>query len=403
MAETITKILVRQGTDAQRRTANLTGITFSSGEPGFCIDTKRLYIGDGTTVGGNAIGIQNLGVVSSMFGNYGGSELSFDTYNRVDSKGAAAGDIIYDVETRSIYALTSVSNFPPLSSDFVQWDFSTLVNPSQFVYSNKLLNIQTGGIGNNELSLSIVDGVILTKAAQNAPISLKQESLTNAYLVKTPQNSLKGNFTSNVNTLQDFQVGPRTVVGRTSTSNLTAMSFDFILKEAEFNSENGIIIDQTSFPPTFKLDEEIIEATSTGVNIKKTTSITGALNITGLVNADSTIFCKGDVVAYYSPSDKKIKKNLTLLSDPVQKISQLNGYEFVFNENAPDHLINKSSYGLIAQEVESVLPYAIDERPTGIRGVNYEMVIPLLVESIKELKKEINDLKKSKCEGRCSH
>ena len=66
----ITKILIRQGTDVQRRTADSTGVILDRGEPGYCIDTKRLFIGDGITPGGSAIGIQNLGTVTSLFGNY---------------------------------------------------------------------------------------------------------------------------------------------------------------------------------------------------------------------------------------------------------------------------------------------------------------------------------------------
>jgi len=131
MAETITKILIRQGTDIQRRTANLTGVVFNSGEPGYCVDTKRLYIGDGSTSGGNAIGIQNLGIVPVLFGN-DTNGWSYEALEVFGTKGAAAGDIIYDRDTRSLYALSSVTSFPPTTADLVQYDFKTLINASQF-------------------------------------------------------------------------------------------------------------------------------------------------------------------------------------------------------------------------------------------------------------------------------
>ena len=67
MADTVTKILIRQGTDVQRRTAEGTGVVFSSGEPGYTVDTKRLFIGDGSTSGGNPIGIANLGRVITLY------------------------------------------------------------------------------------------------------------------------------------------------------------------------------------------------------------------------------------------------------------------------------------------------------------------------------------------------
>ena len=50
-SDSITKILVRRGTDGQRKFTNTTGIKFDLGEPAFTVDTKRLYIGDGTSTG----------------------------------------------------------------------------------------------------------------------------------------------------------------------------------------------------------------------------------------------------------------------------------------------------------------------------------------------------------------
>jgi len=52
--------------------------------------------------------------------------------------------------------------------------------------------------------------------------------------------------------------------------------------------------------------------------------------------------------------------------------------------------------GFIADEVEEVLPEAVTTRNDGIKAVNYDKVVPLLVQSIKELKKEIQTLKNNK-------
>jgi len=57
-------------------------------------------------------------------------------------------------------------------------------------------------------------------------------------------------------------------------------------------------------------------------------------------------------------------------------------------------LQGKESYGVIAQELEEVLPAAVEFRgEENIKGVNYELIIPLLIEGIKELRKEIKQLK----------
>ena len=52
---------------------------------------------------------------------------------------------------------------------------------------------------------------------------------------------------------------------------------------------------------------------------------------------------------------------------------------------------------MIAQEIQEVLPEVDKERDNGYLAVNYEKIVPLLIESIKELKEEINDIKK-KCD-----
>ena len=52
--------------------------------------------------------------------------------------------------------------------------------------------------------------------------------------------------------------------------------------------------------------------------------------------------------------------------------------------------------GILAQEIEEVLPEIVDTRASGIKAVNYMKLIPLLVESIKELKNEVESLKNSK-------
>lgn len=103
MANQITKIIIRNGTNLDRRTANITGITFNLGEPAFCTDTERLYIGNGT-VGGVAAGTRNLGRVNTLYGSYLGSGFSQEAYNTFASQGAERGDIIFDATTRTIYS-----------------------------------------------------------------------------------------------------------------------------------------------------------------------------------------------------------------------------------------------------------------------------------------------------------
>jgi len=402
MADTITKILIRQGTDVQRRTANLTGIVFSSGEPGYCVDTKRLYIGDGNTVGGNAIGIQNLGTLDSLFGNYQNG-LSYEAITTILDKGAAPGDIVYDETTRGLYSLTSVNTFPPLSSEFVKYDFVTLINDTQLEYNSlDQLQIKDQGVGPRQISFAVVDNYTIGKPSLNAPIGLIEDSVENRFLQEVSGNTFKCNYTNAPGNPQDLFVRPSTVLGRTATSNLTCFSFSTILQEATFAAQNGITINQAVNPPVFSLDAakftvDAPGSTTTGtITLKRPTTVQGALIVQGTGTFTQTLRCNQDVIAFFS-SDRDLKENLKPLKNGLDTILKLTGYSFDWKNVASDYPqyshLQGSDIGLVAQEVESVIPEAVETREDGFKGISYVKLIPYLVESIKDLKKEIDFLK----------
>jgi hypothetical protein len=93
-------------------------------------------------------------------------------------------------------------------------------------------------------------------------------------------------------------------------------------------------------------------------------------------------------------SDERFKKNITPISSPLEKLLQLNGveYEMRTEEFPANHFTPGRQIGLLAQNVEKVIPDAVNEKD-GYKGVDYARLVPLLIESIKELKKEIEELK----------
>ena len=66
---------------------------------------------------------------------------------------------------------------------------------------------------------------------------------------------------------------------------------------------------------------------------------------------------------------------------------QLNGYSYQWKED------DSHQYGVIAQEVEKILPYAVSTGNDGIKGVSYNQIIPVLIEAVKEQKKELEELR----------
>ena len=113
------------------------------------------------------------------------------------------------------------------------------------------------------------------------------------------------------------------------------------------------------------------------------TSIAGNLSVTGAITATS------DITAFHS-SDRRLKQNIIPISSAVDKVKRIGGYEFDWN--------NKSDFeghdvGVIAQEIESVLPEVVANRDSGYKAVRYEKIVPLLIEAIKEQQLQIEELK----------
>ncbi len=136
----------------------------------------------------------------------------------------------------------------------------------------------------------------------------------------------------------------------------------------------------------------------------------GALGVN--VNASTTngrIDASNDIVAY--SSDKRLKENIKVIETPLDKLDKLSGFTYNWNEKANKIAgfdKEESMVGVFAQDVESVLPEAVKRAPFDNDGedgsksgenyltVQYEKLVPLLIESIKELKSEIEELKRGK-------
>jgi len=110
----------------------------------------------------------------------------------------------------------------------------------------------------------------------------------------------------------------------------------------------------------------------------------------------------GNIIGYSTTiSDARLKHNINKIDNALDKISQINGYTFTYNHDG------KEGAGVIAQEVEKVMPTAIqntslvfhpeeegdDSKVVEFKTVQYDQIHGLLIEAIKELKAEIEELK----------
>ena len=105
---------------------------------------------------------------------------------------------------------------------------------------------------------------------------------------------------------------------------------------------------------------------------------------------------KGDVIAYGSPSDKKYKENIKPIESALDKAMKLQGVTFDWKDS--DSILEiKEDIGFIAQDVQEVLPELVRENGKGNLSLRYQGITPILLEAIKELKAEIEELKLNNC------
>ena len=131
---------------------------------------------------------------------------------------------------------------------------------------------------------------------------------------------------------------------------------------------------------------------ASGVRIDDSIGVNVAASTT-----DGRIDASNDIVAY-STSDERLKENVKPLENALDKVSKIGGYEFDWKELTEEekktiHGNEGHDVGVIAQEIEKVLPEVVTERDSGYKAVKYEKIVPLLIESIKDLKAEIEELK----------
>ena len=112
-----------------------------------------------------------------------------------------------------------------------------------------------------------------------------------------------------------------------------------------------------------------------------------------LINENSqrpgNLIAAGDVTAYkiLQSSDSRLKKNISTIDNGLKKINAMRGVNYQLLRDNTNHV------GLIAQEVEKVVPEVVTENSDGMKAVNYGAMVSVLIEAVKELSQEVESLK----------
>lgn len=142
-------------------------------------------------------------------------------------------------------------------------------------------------------------------------------------------------------------------------------------------------------------------ATAVAINILESNAGVQVLSLgVGTAGSGTTgeIRATNEITAYYS-SDIRLKENIRLIADPIGIINQIRG---VYYDWTDDHIkarggedgyfVRKHDIGVIAQEVEKVLPEIVAERDDGTKVVKYEKIVALLIEAVKSQQQQINQI-----------
>jgi hypothetical protein len=279
----------------------------------------------------------------------------------------------------------------PLTNDEVDGNFANLNTELGVVFNRaNTINSNVGVLSNltttEKSNLVAAINEIATESTTNVTITGGSISNIAGSNVNITSGSLSGVSLSNI-TASNVSVTGITITSGSlsgvSLSNITASNVSVtgitITSGTVSNvTLSAIAVDDTSTDSTFY--PTFMTAASGDAAFKISSTKLTFNPSTGLLTSTD----------YNSASDLALKENITPIQNALNVIQQLNGFKFTWKETG------EGSYGLSAQDVEKIIPEIVKVRPDGFKGINYLNIIALLIESIKDLNKQIQDLRNDK-------
>ena len=272
----------------------------------------------------------------------------------------------------------------------------TLIGPSTATSYNGTINATNGVVsGSSQIDVASTTGDIIlgTRTSGNYVASLVAG--TNITLSNNSGEGATPTIGLTNNTISGISLG----------SNLATLTIGTGLSGTSYNGSGAVTIANTGVTSnvagtgvtvsgatgavTISIGQAV--ATNSEVQFAKV-GVGGVHDATYELKVTGDIGATGDIVAYVS-SDERLKNNVEVISNPIEKVQSLRGVTWEWNELASDAAKQSPNVGVIAQEVEKVLPQLVHDRENGFKGVDYAKLTGLLIEAIKEQQKQIDELK----------
>ena len=366
-------------------------------------------------------------------------ELSLSTISGLESSTGSSNVSITNLNTNSASLNTSVTNINSYTSSLqtalslsgtdvtvlgnltVQGDTTTL-NTANLLVEDKLIEIAVGsttsaaanGAGifisganasilwddsNSTLdinkSIDIAGNITLTGNVDGVDVSVFNSNVNSTTASLNTSVSNLNSFTSSINTTIKSKLDADGVVTGSSQINVASTTGDIALGTRTSGNYVATITGGTGVTSTGATSGEGIAHTiSIGQAVATSDNVRFASIGVGMAASGTSgrIDAANDVVAF-STSDIRLKENIKPIENALDKISKISGNTYDWKAELKDvHGYEGNDVGVIAQEVEAVLPQLVQDRDNGYKAVKYDKLVALLIEGIKEQQTQIHNL-----------
>jgi len=254
------------------------------------------------------------------------------------------------------------------------------------------INLIDGGTARGTDAVGDGDGILINDGGtmrmtnvQTVSAYMAAESVGGGNIVTTGALD-SGSITSGFGTINN---GSSTI---TTTGVITAGGLTIgsaVIIEAELEMLDGITAGTVSASKCLVVDGSKDLTALNDVRMDSLGIATAASGTSGEIRATN------DVTAFYS-SDISFKENIVEIPSALDMVDKIRGVFFDWKDDyieskggEDDYFMRKHDVGLIAQEVEKVLPEVVGTRTDGTKAIKYDRLVPLLLQAIKELKNKL--------------
>ena len=202
------------------------------------------------------------------------------------------------------------------------------------------------------------------------------------------------------NTTQTSRLDQLSTASGSAITRLTALEVETSNLESFTSSINTTIKTRLDANTVVSGSSQVTLSSTTGYgtvinqNLLTTSNVQHASLGIGMAASGTSgrIDAANDVVAF-STSDIRLKENIKPIENALDKISKISGNTYDWKSELKDvHGYDGSDVGVIAQEIEAVLPQLVQDRDNGYKAVKYDKIVALLIEGIKEQQTQIHSL-----------